>query len=120
MTDVVEQIRTLEQRRIALINAHELDALRDLLAEDYVHVHATGKQETREELIEGWRTKPRRSERLELQVRVYGDVAVAVGVQSNQMAGSDTVSKGRTTQVFHRRGDSWRLVSFQMTAAPDA
>lgn len=120
MTDAVEQISALERRRIALINVHDLDALREILSDDYVHVHATGKQETREQLIEGWRSKPRRSERLELQVRLYGDVAVAVGLQSNQMAGSHAISKGRTTQVFRRDGEDWRLVSFQMTLVPDA
>lgn len=90
-----------------------------MLSDDYIHVHMTGKVDDREGHLEAVSSRPRRTERGELLVRIYGDVAVITGELTNHMTGSDgqpTATRAYCHEVAARDGGrDWRFVSIQLT-----
>jgi len=114
-----DRLRALEGRRLRALRAGDAAGLQQLLADDYVHVHGNGLVQDRAAFIAGVLRRPRETMRGDLQVRIYGDLAVITGEQSNTFAGSDGAAPTRmsyfATQVAHREADGWRLVSMQTT-----
>lgn len=120
-----EALTSLEAQRCAAISCGDVDRLRDLLADDYLHVHMTGRVDDRDGHLRAVASRPRRTERGPLLVRVYGDLAVITGDLTNHMATSDgepTAVRACCHQVAVRHGDRWRFVATQLTpmAAPKA
>ena len=113
------QLRALEERRLAALKDRDGAALQSLLADDYLHVHSTGRVDDRAAFIKGTLERPRRSERGPLSIRIYGDLAVINGEQTNRSVNADgsrgTASKFMVTQVAHRVKNTWRLVSMHVT-----
>jgi ketosteroid isomerase-like protein len=122
MTDTSrDEVLAAETRRQhALIDA-DVDALNDLFEDSLVHIHAPGVTHTKAQLIEHTVTRRAYLEitRGDLNVRIFGDVAVMTGPISNRMraaSGGERTLSGEATQVLHRDATgSWRFVSFQMT-----
>jgi ketosteroid isomerase-like protein len=118
MGDDVESLKALEERRCAAISAGDVGALRAMLSDDYVHVHMTGQVDDRSGHLKAIAERPRRTERGELLVRVYGDLAVLTGELANHTLGPD--GEARTVraycqQVAVRQAGAWRFVSVQLT-----
>ena len=118
-TDARGQIIAQEQRRCEAIEKGDAKVLSELLSDDYVHVHGTGKVDTKAGFIAGIQQRPRKSDRGELTVRVYGNIAIMTGEQINYMQASASQAPGKSvnyvTQVLRRAGDRWQYVSFQLT-----
>src|ERR1700685_823147 len=76
---VVEELLALEDRRCRAISGGDLAALGDLLGDDLVHVHMTGRAQGKQEYLSSLAGKPRTTTRRDLAVRVYGAVAVMSG-----------------------------------------
>ncbi|WP_373886260.1 nuclear transport factor 2 family protein [Sphingobium sp. CFD-2] len=78
---VEDVIRELENRRIAALVSTDLAALNNLLADDLVHVHGNGKIDDKEEYLQGVASKYRYHsiQRGDLNIRVFGNVAIVVG-----------------------------------------
>jgi hypothetical protein len=111
---VAEVLRALEDQRCRAISRGDLAVLEQLLDEELVHVHATGRFQGKEEYLSSLAGRPRTTTRGDLAVRVYGDAAVMTGVLVNSFG--DGEGKRATdlyaTQVWVRRDGAWRLVSF--------
>ena len=59
----------------------------------------------------------------DVRVRGYGEIAVAIGTQTQQSTfqGKDASGQFRVTQIARRRGDDWRFVGMHLcrvTAPP--
>ena len=118
ITDDEKSILDLERRRCAAIGDSDLDALRDCLADDYLHVGGAGGVSTREDYLATIAKSPRAPERSGLKVRLYGDAAVLTGDLLNKIgAPGEPVKTVETfaTQVAVRHSGKWRFVSFQLT-----
>jgi hypothetical protein len=113
MTADEQALIDLERRCCAAIGSADVAALKELLSEDYVHVHMTGKIEDLAGHIEAITLRPRTPERRALSIRCYGDAAVTIGDQLNKADGKVTV--GIAQQVAIKRDGRWRFVSTQMT-----
>jgi ketosteroid isomerase-like protein len=117
--DARASILLTEQQRCDAISSGDVLALGRLLAEDYVHVHGTAKIDDKAGFIDNVKQHPRRTERGELTVRLYGDIAVMTGKQFNYALGPDGKSTMKTenvvSQVLHRAPGGWQFVSFQLT-----
>ena len=114
----VEQV---EARRCALISANDIDGFGALLSDDYVHVHITGRIDDKNAALASFRKAPRECWRGELAVRVFGDVALAVGAQTNRMVRDGGAAEERTliaTTILNRRGNEWKIVHFHACSAP--
>lgn len=111
----VAALLALEEERCERVNAHDIERFADLLAPDYVHVHATGQVDERERSIEGFRSIPRRMWRGDLHVRVSGDIGIIVGRQFNilQIPGKGPFEVTlRVSQVARRMPEGWRFIHF--------
>lgn len=71
-SDDLEALYRLEARRIAAGAAGDVEELAAILADDHVHVHGSGRVDTKESLIELTRGLRRRTEPRRPQVRLYG------------------------------------------------
>lgn len=119
MTGVeTEALLDLERRRCAAIAGVDSAALRDILAADYVHVHANGKIDDLGGHIDAITRRPRATTRGAITVRQYGDAAVPVGEQIN-VSGAETVV-AVVQQVAIRQDGRWRFVSTQVTRKTDS
>lgn len=114
------ELTAIEDRRRRALVAVDLAELDALFADDLVHVHSTGLTQDKPALLAHIDRKRGflAVERGELDVRVYGDIAVVVGPVRNHMRtpeGGETVLEGVVTQVLRRDEHGWRFVHFQLT-----
>lgn len=118
---ITETITRLENARCHALVEGDLSALGNLVDDQLVHIHATGQVDDKAaylRLVEG-AIRFLRVERQEMQVQVHADVAVATGrlMQSIEFraTGERREMDVITTQVWLRRDDIWRQISFQAT-----
>lgn len=124
MSDAVKsEIKRLENERCRALMARDLKAVAALVDEDLVHIHASGRIDTKLEYLTGVEKRFlfRDVVRQDLTIRVFGDIAVATGglTQTVEIAGTSETRqmKAVVTQVWRRRDGAWRQVSFQATSA---
>lgn len=115
------ELLKLDQERCKTITESDWTRYSELMADDLVHIHATGRIENKTQVLEGMRKSPRATYRGgEIRVRVYGDTAVMVGSQFNKV-GTQPPTESAVTQVWVRRAGKWQQVSFQASRkAPPA
>ena len=113
------QLVALEQRRCEAIGSGDAQTLAILLDDEYVHVHGTGKIDNKAGFIANIMQHPRQTQRGELTVRLYGDIAIVTGEQFNTIQADSGKAPERTrnyvTQVLRRIGGQWKYLSFQLT-----
>lgn len=114
--DTQEEVRALESARLSALAAHDVDAVAALMAEDLVHIHATGAVENKDRFIEHLRQQPRRTERRSLDIRIYGDLAILTGEVVNILTRPGQTTPEEVpmvvTQVARKGASGWRFVSF--------
>lgn len=119
MADDKQNVLDLEARRAAAIGAADFAALADCLHDEYFHVFGGGNTCGKADYVEEIKKNPRKPERGELTVRLYGDTAVVTGDIINRINFADKglrVIHAMVTQVAVRCPDGkWRFVSFQIT-----
>lgn len=109
-----DEILASEARRCAALTSGDLATLRDLMADDLVHIHGNGAIDDKAGYLKGVESKYvfHRVERGDLNVRVYGDVAVVIGTldQTVSVRGIDKLNqiKAITTQAWVRSGAGWQ------------
>lgn len=118
MTNTQTKLLALESRRCAAISAGDIDVLKAMLSDDYVHVHMTGRVDNRDGHLNAVSSRPRRTTRGELNIRVYGDLAVLTGELTNFMQTRD----GQTNEVVAfchevaaRINGAWQFIAIQLT-----
>ena len=109
-----DEVLELERARCAAISKQDWDALSALLADDLTHTHITGVTQDKAAYLAHVQKNPRRVERRDLKVRIYGDVAVVTGPQVNLLEsdGGMTEVAIESLQVWTRRDGTWRVVAF--------
>lgn len=112
-TGTEAELLKLDQERCKAITDSNWTRYSELMADDLVHIHATGRVENKAQVLEGMKNSPRATYRGgEITVRVYGDTAVMVGSQFNKV-GTQQPTESAVTQVWVRRAGNWKQVSFQ-------
>lgn len=122
MTDRTQAVIEAENRRCAAIAAGDMDGLDALLAEDYVHVHGTGRVGDKADYIEGVRRAPRVPVRDNLRVRLFGDTAVLTGDLLNTIdfpGRPRLVVDATATFVLRETESGWLFVSGHLTPKQD-
>ena len=117
------EVALLEERRRAALAAGDIDALSELISDDYVHVHGTALVHDKAAILDYIRKTPRTVAPHSPKIRVYGDFAVMTGEMVNITPGSGgaepTKTKLYATQVARKSDGKWKFVSFQTTRIPD-
>ncbi|MGI5460980.1 nuclear transport factor 2 family protein [Streptomyces sp. CA-249302] len=120
MTDAAPILQLEQERRDAMIRA-DVDALRELLAEDVMWIHATARVDTREGLlasIGSGKTKYLAIDCSDESVRFHGGIAFVSGVADMkcEIAGETRDIQNRFTIVYAPAGDGWQVVNWQSTS----
>lgn len=129
-----QHLLDLEQQRCDAIAAGDVDTLSGMLRDDYVHVYGGGLSSGKAEWIDHISEVPRIPERVDLNVRVYGDTAVITGKMINRIRPNDDAKPAAAigkrvpikedvqafaTQVAVRTDGEWQFCTFQMTRCVD-
>ena len=99
-------------------------ALDRLLADDLTYTHSTAKLDTKatylEPLVSG-RTRYQSLEPSDVQVRVYGTTGVVTGILRSValVAGKESRTDMRFTNVWVQRDGRWQMVAWQSTRLPE-
>jgi hypothetical protein len=110
------EIKSLELHLAKLLVSRKFDEYEKYLAADYTRINASGVVETREQVMAAFRgsREPSGSGRMdptELDVKVYGGVAILTGkLSATNSAGT---YQSRFRKVFIQRGGRWFLISLQ-------
>lgn len=114
-----EQVLDLGQRWAAAERAGDVVALNALLDPEFIGVGPRGFVLSREQWLERYRTGGLQNQSFtweEVQVRDYGEAAIAVGVQFQQSTyqGHDASGRFRGTQVAVRKEGRWFIAGMHL------
>ncbi len=121
---VQEQFKKLEEDWVKAMIARDVQALGQILADDYFIIDPDGQTSDKAETLEGFRSGAFKFEAItfsEFKVRLYGTTAVVTGgeVVKGNYNGQSVSGSYRFTDVFARRGARWVAVSSQLTPSSE-
>lgn len=124
MADSGQEIVALDRRRMDLMCRRDVQALRDLLADDLVYTHASAKVDTKQSLLDAMdsgTTVYTSIEPSEVQAQAFGDAVVLTGVAriSVTSSGRPLDFGVRFIDVYANRGGRWQMVAWQSTRLPE-
>ena len=112
------EIEALEHQLIDLLERGDLDAYASHLAEDYVRVNAAGEVDSKESVLDRFRSDSRanagKAVPSDMRVRIYGDTAVLSFVLTIGRNG-EIFRRSRLVKIFVRRDGRWFMVHNQGT-----
>ncbi len=109
-------VEKLERRWVADIAQGNRDDLAAILADDYRDIDWQGQVRDKQALLAGIHRSPATSQHItHLDVRAWGDTAVATGVNQVHSASKGWTVEVPFTDVFARIDGRWRAVSSQET-----
>lgn len=115
------EVIELKKKFAAMIARNDVEALTAALAPDWKSVGRDGAVTNRDEVVaflKSGRIKFTSYEVSELEVRVFGDSAVLIGIGEGKAEadGQSVEGKDRFTDVFIRRDGKWQCVSSHASA----
>jgi ketosteroid isomerase-like protein len=116
------QIAALERHWLDAIRHHDHRALAKILGKGFVDINAQGRVRDRDEAIAHASAPADTTQTItQLNVRVYGDTAIATGINTVHSTAKGWTVDIAFTDVFVRSDGGWRAVSAQETLRkPDA
>lgn len=109
-------VAQLEQRWLTDIAHGESRDLATILADDYQDIDWQGHTRSKTELLAGLHTPPTSTQHVtHLSIRVWGEAAVATGVNQVHSTSQGWTVEVPFTDVFARIDGHWRAVSSQET-----
>jgi ketosteroid isomerase-like protein len=120
---LVEALRQADDARVAALQQANIDVLQDLMADDLVYVHASGRVETKADYLDNLRRGITRFLSFQYEgervIRLHGaSVAVVTGTVTISVQLKSGPPKGRTlavSAVYYRQDRCWRMISYQST-----
>lgn len=118
-----DSIRALETRRAQALLSADTTALSRLVADDFVEISRIAQLRSKSDNLREIATGAMKLLTIRfdsLTVRVYGDVAILMGIADNTgtFRGMPFSGKIRYTRIFVRRPDGWQAVAMQHTMVP--
>ena len=120
MSEATTDLAAIDARIDELASKADLDALRQVLADDFVYVHSNGNRQDRAEWLDSLVPLAGKRERVvsNVQVDLHGDIAVVAGDLDIVWQDRPTVTN-RYVRVLRKDGDAWRAISQRTVPAPD-
>jgi len=106
-------VRDAEERRCRSITDGDFETLEDLLSDNLIYTHASGKAENKAEFIAGRKRSVHSIVRDVTDVRVFGDVALVTGQCTLTYAEGPMGGKPIRTLAFQawmNEAGTWRLI----------
>lgn len=124
----VAQVRALERDWLDAYVGYDIEAMRQLLADEFLITFKHGAMQDKAELLamlaeQGRSPDPRlRFHTREVQARVHGDTVMLFGVVTMEYTGDDGAPRedvARYTDTWVRRGGRWQVVASALSEAGD-
>lgn len=121
-----QEIRALEVRRYAAMQAGDVEALGALLSERLVYAHSNATTDSKESylgtLVDGSLKYLQIHFETETVLEAGPDAAAALGRMSARVHryGGEREIAAMTLALWVREGDAWRLLAYQPTSLPPA
>ena len=110
------RIASLEHRWLAAIRGGDRQALEGILADGFIDIDTDGRTRDRAEAIAHASAPPGTTQEItQLKVRVFGDTAIANGINTVHSQPKGWTIGVAFTDVFVREHGTWRAVSAQET-----
>lgn len=111
-----DELLALEHARLEALDQQDVAAVGALMDPELIHIHATGRVDDLDAFLAGLRSLPRKTRRISLTIRIYGDTAVLTGevvtaVFRSAQTAPEEISM-MVTQVARRREGRWVFWSF--------
>ena len=119
-----EMIIELDRKRMTAMAQKDTAALKNMLCKGLVYTHSSGRQDTKQSLIEGIESGTTVYTSLvpsEVKAQDFGNVVVLTGVAaiSVNSKGTPNSFRVRFTDVYENQNGTWRMVNWQSTKLPD-
>jgi hypothetical protein len=120
---LIDEVRSLEDRRYKAMIGRDFDALRSLLHPELVYTHSNAAVDSRDSWIAGIEARRfdyRGVERFDELIRVYGDTAIVSGRIRIELVSGGTPRQlnSRFVNVWVRQGGTWQMTLWQSTPIP--
>jgi ketosteroid isomerase-like protein len=120
MSTTNDQIDDLGARWVAAEIAADIATLESIVTDDFRLVGPFGFVLDKDQWLDRYRSGDFQTTDLswhDVEVRDYGETAVAIGTQTQEAAYKGSPSNGdfRITHVFIRRTDTWTIASIQLS-----
>jgi len=118
-----QNVQTVLDEAGAALARNDAAALERIYADDWTFVSPFGALVTKEQRLAALRSGNLKYEsvsRDEMNIRIYGNTAVAVALQTSkaQSGGQDVSGQYRVTIVLAKKGGRWQIVAQQATRVP--
>jgi ketosteroid isomerase-like protein len=115
-----QAIRKLDEQRIAALLQPDYPTLERIMSDDFTYTHSSGQVQTKAELLGDFKAGRRVFKSLkeeDVQVRVYGNVAVVTGrcTLTGVNAGKDFELPMRFIEIYSNNNGHWQWVTWQST-----
>jgi ketosteroid isomerase-like protein len=116
-----QELTVLEDRRCAAMVAADAATLSNLFDDDLVWTHSSARTDTKAGFLDALKSGGTRYldiKRSDEKVRVHGNLAVISGTADMQviLKGERRELRNRYTNVWAKRGGSWKMLAWQSTA----
>jgi len=119
-----EMIIELDRKRMTAMGQKDIAALKSMLCKGLVYTHSSGRQDTKQSLIEGMESGTTVYTSMvpsDVKAQDLGNAVVLTGVASIGVnaRGKPNSFRVRFTDVYENQNGTWRMVTWQSTKLPD-
>ena len=124
MAGNAEMIIELDKKRMSAMAQKDTAALKNMLCKTLVYTHSSGRQDTKESLIENMengKTVYTSVVPSEVKAQDLGNAVVLTGVAaiSVNSGGKPNSFRVRFTDVYENQNGTWRMIVWQSTKLPE-
>ena len=117
---VADEIKKMETERAAAVVKGDWAKLEKETSEDYTLININGQMSNKSQMVDGFKsrqTKLTTDDVSDMNVRVYGHVAVVTGKVDvkGTIGGKDVTGQAMFTRVYVKKAGHWQAVALQQT-----
>lgn len=122
-TSAVDEVRSLELRRIEATRNNDAEALAPLLDDNLIYINSVGGIYDKESYLTDMRTHCLTYDRdfdvLETDARTFEDLVILIGVMlgHSRFEGEQQVFHFRCLSIWRRNDGQWRMVAWQSSSS---
>ena len=119
-----QMIIELDKKRMTAMAQKDIAGLKNMLCKGLVYTHSSGRQDTKQSLIEGMEAGTTVYTSMvpsDVKAQDLGNAVVLTGVAaiSVNSKGKSNSFRVRFTDVYENQNGTWRMVTWQSTKIPD-
>jgi len=119
-----QMIIELDKKRMTATAKKDIAALKNMLCKGLIYTHSSGRQDTKQSLIDGIEsgsTVYTSIEPSEVKAQDLGNAVVLTGVAaiSVNSGGKPNSFRVQFTDVYENQNGTWRMVTWQSTKLPE-